>query len=54
VDLGQLDKKYFSKYFWAFLQGFENKIKAKVRYQMMKMLSMEYWDLIQGNTDGKT
>jgi hypothetical protein len=41
VDLGQLDKEYFSKYLWAFLQGFENKTKAKMTYKMMKRLLME-------------
>jgi hypothetical protein len=25
VDLGQLDKEYFPKYFWAFFHGFEDK-----------------------------
>jgi hypothetical protein len=44
VDLGQLDKEYFPKYLWAFLQGFENKTKAKMTYKMMKRLLMEWWN----------
>jgi hypothetical protein len=27
VHLGQLDKEYFLKYFWAFLHGFEGKLR---------------------------
>jgi hypothetical protein len=36
VDLGQLDKEYFTKYLWAFLQGFEDKTKVKMIYKMTK------------------
>jgi hypothetical protein len=39
--MGQLDKEYFLKYSSAFLQGFEDKTKAKMRYKMMKRLLME-------------
>jgi hypothetical protein len=34
-------KEYFPKYFWAFLQSFENKTKAKMMYKMMKRSLME-------------
>jgi hypothetical protein len=37
-------KEYFPKYFWAFLQCFENKTKAKMMYKMTKRSLMEWWD----------
>jgi hypothetical protein len=44
VDLGQWDKEYFPKYFSVFLQGFEDKTKAKMIYKITKRLLMEWWD----------
>jgi hypothetical protein len=39
--LGSIGKKIFSKYFWPFLHGFEDKTKARMMYKMMKRLLME-------------
>jgi hypothetical protein len=36
-----LHKEIFSKYFWGFLQSFEDKTKMKMMYKMMKRLLME-------------
>jgi hypothetical protein len=36
--LGSIGQGIFSKHFWAFLQGFEDKTKAKMIYKMMKRL----------------
>jgi hypothetical protein len=41
MHLGQLDKDYLPKYFWAFLQGCEDKTMAKMMYKMMKRLLMK-------------
>jgi hypothetical protein len=35
-----MDKEKFPNVFGAFLQGFENKTKAKMTYKMMKRLLM--------------
>jgi hypothetical protein len=39
--LGSIGQRIISKYFWAFLQGFEDKTKEKMMYKMTKRLLME-------------
>jgi hypothetical protein len=35
--LGSIGQGIFSNYSWAFCQGFEDKMKAKRRYKMMRL-----------------
>jgi hypothetical protein len=39
--LESIGQEISAKYFWAFLQGFEDKIKARMRYKMITRLLME-------------
>jgi hypothetical protein len=40
-NLVSIEQGIFSKYFWAFLQGFEDKTKAKMMSKTMKRLLLE-------------